>query len=100
MVGAAESDAYFRQRPRAARIGAWASPQSQAIDGRAFLDRRTEQMEARFAGQADPPRPPHWGGYRLTPESLEFWQGRPSRLHDRLLFARNGAGWERSRLAP
>ncbi len=99
-VAAAESDAYFAQRPRAARIGAWASPQSKVIACREVLDERTAQAEARFAGVANPPRPPHWGGYRLVADSLEFWQGRPSRLHDRLLFVRQSGGWERQRLAP
>jgi pyridoxamine 5'-phosphate oxidase len=100
VVPAAESDAYFAERPLAARIGAWASPQSEPIAGRQSLERRYVEMEQRFAGQAAPPRPPHWGGYRLAPNSLEFWQGRPSRLHDRLLFSRRGAEWELVRLAP
>jgi pyridoxamine 5'-phosphate oxidase len=103
-VAAAESDAYFAQRPREARIGAWASPQSAPIAGRAALEERQAQAEQRFAGAADLPRPPHWGGYRLRPQDLEFWQGRPSRLHDRLLYVRPAGGpdgaWTRTRLAP
>jgi pyridoxamine 5'-phosphate oxidase len=99
-VDATESDAYFQMRPRAARLGAWASPQSQAIPDRAVLEARSAEMEQRFAGLADPPRPAHWGGYRLQSESIEFWQGRPSRLHDRLLYTRHAHGWLRSRLAP
>jgi pyridoxamine 5'-phosphate oxidase len=99
-VDSAESDAYFAQRPRGARIGAWASPQSQTIPGRDVLEARTAEMEQRFVGQLDPPRPAHWGGYRLVAESIEFWQGRPSRLHDRLLFTRHSGAWQRSRLAP
>jgi pyridoxamine 5'-phosphate oxidase len=99
-VDGAESDRYFQQRPRSARIGAWASPQSQAIAGRDLLEARTAEMEQRFAGQSDPPRPAHWGGYRLEPDAIEFWQGRPSRLHDRLLYTRLAGGWQRSRLAP
>ncbi|SPE20046.1 Pyridoxine/pyridoxamine 5'-phosphate oxidase [Burkholderiales bacterium] len=99
-ISTAESDAYFAERPLAARIGAWASPQSEPIAGRESLERRYGEMEQRFAGQATPPRPPHWGGYRLVPDSLEFWQGRPSRLHDRLLFSRRGVEWELVRLAP
>jgi pyridoxamine 5'-phosphate oxidase len=99
-VDAAESDLYFGQRPRSARIGAWASPQSQTIPGRALLEERTAAMEQRFAGQADPPRPAHWGGYRLAPRMIEFWQGRPSRLHDRLLYTHRDGAWQRTRLAP
>ena len=95
-----ESDRYFTQRPREARLGAWASPQSEPIADRAELEGRLEQARTRFPPEADPPRPPHWGGYRIAPERIEFWQGRASRLHDRLLYVREAAGWHRSRLAP
>jgi pyridoxamine 5'-phosphate oxidase len=98
-IADAESDAYFATRPRGARIGAWASPQSAVLEDRAELDRRVEEVETRF-GDADVPRPPFWGGYRLTPASLEFWQGRPSRLHDRFRYEREPTGWRLDRLAP
>jgi len=92
-----ESDRYFSQRPLEARLGAWASPQSEPIGGRAELEARMDQARARFP---DPPRPPNWGGYRIAPARIEFWQGRASRLHDRLLYVREPGGWRRSRLAP
>jgi pyridoxamine 5'-phosphate oxidase len=98
-IGAAESDAYFASRPRGAQLGAWASPQSRALPSRAALERRMEAVRARFAG-ADVPRPPHWGGLRLVPRAIEFWQGRPDRMHDRLRYERTGTRWKRVRLAP
>ena len=93
------SDAYFAGRPRESQLGAWASPQSQVIRSREEIDRRLADAAARFAG-GDVPRPPHWGGYLILPESVEFWQGRPSRLHDRLVYVREGDGWAVCRLAP
>jgi pyridoxamine 5'-phosphate oxidase len=98
-VSAAESDEYFATRPRGSQLGAWASPQSTALESRAELEARLREIEARFAS-APVPRPPHWGGYRLQPARFEFWQGRESRLHDRIVYARAGGGWARSRLAP
>ena len=94
-----ESDAYFASRPRESQIGAWASPQSSVIDDREVLDREVERITAEFAGR-EVPRPPHWGGWLLTPESYEFWQGRPSRLHDRFRYRLDRDGWIIARLAP
>ena len=93
-----ESDAYYRSRPLASRIGAWASPQSKVISGRAWLMARAAEMGLRHG--PNPSRPPFWGGFRLQPTALEFWQGRPSRLHDRLLFSQQDGQWMRARLAP
>jgi pyridoxamine 5'-phosphate oxidase len=90
--------AYFATRPRAAQLGAWASPQSQVVSGRDVLDRAYDDADARFAD--DIPVPPAWGGYRVRPTSFEFWQGRQSRLHDRLRYTRAGDDWVRERLAP
>ena len=98
-VDAAESDDYFSSRPRGNQIGAWASPQSAAIADRSVLEGLVAEAEARFPG--DVPRPDHWGGWRIAPVSWEFWQGRPSRLHDRFRYARRPDGsWQIDRLAP
>ncbi|NLA36416.1 MAG: pyridoxamine 5'-phosphate oxidase [Actinobacteria bacterium] len=95
-----DSDAYFATRPRGSQIGAWASPQSRPIADRGELDALVDAAEARFAETDVVPRPPHWGGYELVADRIEFWQGRPSRLHDRLRFDAHPTGWTRSRLAP
>ncbi|WP_426492035.1 pyridoxamine 5'-phosphate oxidase [Hymenobacter sp. 102] len=94
------STEYFQSRPRSSQLGAWASPQSQPIRTREELEQREQEVAARFAGQDPLPRPAHWGGYVLRPHRIEFWQGRPSRLHDRLVYERQPQGWHISRLAP
>jgi pyridoxamine 5'-phosphate oxidase len=97
-VAAAESDAYFRGRPRDSQLSAWASPQSEPIPDRAFLDARLAEARARFEGEV--PRPPNWGGIRVVPHRFEFWQGRASRTHDRLRYTRKAEAWAIERLAP
>ncbi|TGE18046.1 pyridoxamine 5'-phosphate oxidase [Hymenobacter elongatus] len=97
---AALSDAYFQSRPRSSQVGAWASPQSQAIGSREELEAQERQVEQRFAGQDPLPRPEHWGGFIVRPHRVEFWQGRPSRLHDRIVYERQGESWTLARLAP
>lgn len=100
-VSSEESDHYFHSRPAGSQLGAWASPQSQVIESRDILDKNLYELGQRYAG-SEVPRPPHWGGYRVHPHTLEFWQGRSSRLHDRLLYTQNEATniWSISRLAP
>jgi pyridoxamine 5'-phosphate oxidase len=98
-VSAGDSDAYFAARPRGSQISAWASPQSAPVTDRAWLEARFAECEARFASGAVP-RPPNWGGVRVVPDRFEFWQGRTSRLHDRLVWSRQGDGWTIGRLAP
>jgi pyridoxamine 5'-phosphate oxidase len=95
---AEESDAYYKTRPLDSRIGAWASPQSQVISGRTVLVTNAAKFSAQFL--LNPPRPPHWGGYRLVPDAWQFWQGRRSRLHDRLRYSLQNGAWVRERLAP
>jgi pyridoxamine 5'-phosphate oxidase len=100
-ASAAESDSYFASRPRLSRVGAWASPQSRTIPDRAWLERQFSDAQERFAPEGDAiPRPPQWGGYRLVPSTLEFWQGRRSRLHDRIRYRLEGTRWHVDRLAP
>lgn len=96
----AESLAYYDSRPRGSRIGAWASAQSSVLVDRAQLEGRVREVEARFPGEPAPPLPPHWGGFLVAPQEVEFWQGRQSRLHDRIRYRRDGERWVLERLSP
>lgn len=98
-VSEEESDVYFASRPRESRLGAWGSPQSEEIASREVLEQRYQEVVARFEGK-EVPRPEHWGGFRVLPSVMEFWQGRPSRLHDRLEYVLDKGNWKRRRLAP
>jgi pyridoxamine 5'-phosphate oxidase len=98
-IPAPESDEYFQSRPPGSRIGAWASPQSQEIEHRNIIELNYARYQEEFSN-IEIPRPHHWGGYRVIPVRIEFWQGRASRMHDRILFCRNNGGWVKSRLAP
>src|SRR5690606_32208733 len=99
-VAAEVSDAYFHSRPRGSQIGAWASPQSREINSREELEQAEAKYEKDYASLDMVPRPQHWGGYVLKPERIEFWQGRPNRLHDRIVFERTSNQWNSKRLAP
>ena len=98
-ASAAESDAYFAGRPRGSQIGAWASAQSQPLESRESLEQTYHEVDARYASQTVP-RPPHWGGYRLIPERMEFWRAGTYRLHNRVLYTREGAAWRHELLYP
>jgi pyridoxamine 5'-phosphate oxidase len=100
VLSAEESDAYFRSRPFGHKLGAWASPQSEVIVNRQFLEDRLAVLKSQFQEGDDVPRPPHWGGYRVVAQLIEFWQGRENRLHDRLRYRRTNQGWMMERLAP
>jgi pyridoxamine 5'-phosphate oxidase len=99
-ISTKESDTYFHSRPLESRLGAWASPQSKKIENRAVVEKSFEALLEKYK-DSEPPRPPHWGGYVIKPERVEFWQGRPGRLHDRILFKKSKRGtWKTARLAP
>jgi pyridoxamine 5'-phosphate oxidase len=98
-VSGEESEAYYRSRPQGSKLGAWASEQSRPVQDRRSLEKRLRELETRYEGR-EVPRPPFWGGYRVEPEEIEFWQGRENRLHDRLLYRRSDSGWDMMRLQP
>jgi pyridoxamine 5'-phosphate oxidase len=98
-LSAEDDDEYFASRPRSTQIGSWASDQSRPLESREILDDRYAELERRYAGR-QVPRPPHWGGYLLRPDAIEFWQGQPDRLHDRIRFRSDGGGWLVERLYP
>jgi pyridoxamine 5'-phosphate oxidase len=97
-LSAEDSDAYFATRPRESQLGAWASPQSRPLGSRGELETLLDEVRGRFGGEV--PRPPHWGGYVMKPDTVEFWQGQVARLHDRFRYTRRGGGWQIERLAP
>ena len=99
-VSEEESQAYFQSRPRGSQIGAWASPQSRVVPGREVLETKVEELAETFKHDETLPRPPYWGGYRVIPAAIEFWQGRENRLHDRIRYTHTGSGWKIERLAP
>jgi len=99
-VDPAETAAYWATRPRGSQLGAWASPQSETVGSRAELEARLAEADQRFAGVEQIPPPPHWGGWRIEPQVVEFWQGRPNRMHDRLVYVRDYGDWRIRRLAP
>ncbi|HKN55959.1 MAG TPA: pyridoxamine 5'-phosphate oxidase [Amycolatopsis sp.] len=99
-VGTKETAEYWAQRPRGSQLGAWASPQSRVVDGRRALDNALHAIQRRFAEVDEIPAPPHWGGWRIRPDVVEFWQGREDRMHDRLRYIRTDDGWQTERLAP
>lgn len=99
-ISSQESDQYFSARPKGSQIGAWASPQSEVISGRSLLENKVEQLKAKYKDAEALPRPEHWGGYRLVPDRVEFWQGRSSRLHDRICYHLEKEEWKLERLAP
>lgn len=99
-VSAEESDEYYHSRPKLSQIGAWVSHQSSVIENRAILEEKNAQLEEKFKNVNPIPRPSHWGGYRLKPIEIEFWQGRQNRLHDRILFSKTENTWKRARLSP
>lgn len=99
-VSGQESDDYFHSRPRGSQIGAWVSNQSKVIDGRKVLEDKLLSLEKEFENIEIIPRPPHWGGYRVIPDKIEFWQGRPNRLHDRILYTKEANNWKIERLSP